>query len=45
VTLYDGMIGLTARNLADETHVVNCYSFTFYCGETRTLGLTITAAF
>jgi cytochrome c oxidase subunit 3 len=37
VTLYDGMIGLTARNLADETHVVNCYSFTFYCGETRTL--------
>jgi hypothetical protein len=45
VTLYDGMNGLTARNLADETHVVNFYSFTCYCGEARTLGLTITAAF
>jgi len=54
VTLYDAMLGyqwdrylvtLTGRNLGDETYVVNCDSFTCYYGETRTIGLSLTAAF
>ena len=54
VTLYDAMLGyqwdrylvqLTGRNLADETYVVNCDPFTCYYGDTRTIGLSLTAQF
>jgi iron complex outermembrane receptor protein len=54
VTLYDAMVSyqwdryllrLTGRNLADETYVVNCDAFTCYYGDTREIGLSLTAAF
>jgi iron complex outermembrane receptor protein len=54
VTLLDAMIGyqwdrylvqLTARNLADETYVVNCDPSTCYWGDPRTVALSLTAAF
>ena len=54
VTLYDAMLGyqwgdylmqLTGRNLADETYVVDCSVFNCYYGDTRTIGLSLTAAF
>ena len=54
VTLYDAMLGyqwdrylvqLTGRNLADKTYVVNCDPFTCYYGDTRTIGLSLTAQF
>ena len=53
-TLYDAMLGylwdryqvmLTGRNLADTTYVTTCDTCTCYYGETRTLGLTLSAAF
>ena len=53
-TLYDAMLGyvwdryqvmLTGRNLADTTYVTSCDTSTCYYGETRTLGLTLSAAF
>ena len=53
-TLYDAMLGyqwdryqvmLTGRNLADTTYVTACDSSTCYYGETRTIGLSLSAAF
>lgn len=53
-TLYDAMLGyqwdryqvmLTGRNLADTIYVTTCDSSTCYYGETRTLGLSLSAQF
>lgn len=54
VTLYDAMLGyqwddyrvsLTGRNLADKTYTVNCGLYNCYYGDSRTIGLTLTAEF
>lgn len=51
-TLYDAMLGyswdrymvrLTGRNLADKAYLTNCTSSDCYFGETRTIGLSLTA--
>lgn len=53
-TLFDAMLGygwdryqvqLTGRNLADKTYVTNCSASDCFFGETRTIGLTLTASF
>jgi iron complex outermembrane receptor protein len=53
-TLYDAMVGygwdryqvqLTGRNLADKTYLTSCSPFACYFGETRTIGLSLTATF
>ena len=53
-TLYDAMVGygwdryqvqLTGRNLADKTYLTTCSPSDCYFGETRTIGLSLTATF
>jgi hypothetical protein len=38
-------VQLTGRNLAHKTCVVNCDPSTCYYGDTRTIGLSLTAQF
>lgn len=54
VALYDAMVGyqwdgyrvqVSGRNLADKTYTVSCTFDNCFYGETRTVGLTLTAAF
>lgn len=53
-TLYDAMLAyewdryqvmLTGRNLADRTYLTSCDADSCYIGETRTIGLSLTARF
>ena len=39
------MVMLTGRNLADKTYLTTCSSSECYFGETRTVGLSLTAQF
>lgn len=52
--LYDAMLGygwdsyrvaLTGRNLADKAYLTSCNAYNCYYGETRTIGLSLTAQF